>query len=180
MVCESLSESVSKICSFACFCFFIHTISMDKELHRIAITTIVYNDEGKFLITKRSMEKKAFPGKWTVPGGGLEVDDYINTEPTSNKQWYNAVEKTLRRELAEEVNIEVEKPYYLLDLTFIRPDNIPVLVLSYYAKYLSGEVKLDKDSTEFAWVSIEEAKNYDLIDGIYDELVMVGDILSKK
>ena len=54
----------------------------DKELHRIAITAIIYNDEGKYLITKRSLTKKASPGKWTVPGGGLNIDDYINSKPS--------------------------------------------------------------------------------------------------
>ena len=34
----------------------------DKELHRIAITAIIYNQEGKFLITRRSLKKKAFRG----------------------------------------------------------------------------------------------------------------------
>jgi hypothetical protein len=41
------------------------------------------------------------------------------------------------------------------------------------ADYTSGEVTLQKEECdEFAWVSLEEAKNYQLIDGIYDELVM--------
>lgn len=41
------------------------------------------------------------------------------------------------------------------------------------ANYVSGEVKLQKDETDkYAWVSLKEAKKYDLIDGIYDELVM--------
>ena len=122
----------------------------DRELHRIVITAIIYNGAGQYLVTKRSPTKKVFPNKWTVPGGGLEVDDYIN-EPVSTKagQWYYALEKALRREVTEEVNVEISKPIYLLDLTFIRPDNIPVLVLSYYAKYLSGEVKLDDDAVEY-------------------------------
>lgn len=156
---------------------------MDKELHRIAITTIVYNSEGKYLITKRSEAKKVFPGKWHVPGGGLEIDDYMHDAPTtSNGQWYHTVEKTLRRELKEETGIEVEKPEYLLDLTFIRPDNIPVLVLSYFAKYASGEVTLgiDADTVDFAWVTLEEAKNYDLIDGIWGELEEVDNILKSR
>lgn len=152
----------------------------DKELHRIAITGIIHNN-GKYLITKRSLNKKAFPGKWTVPGGGLETDDYMNTPPTTpDGQWYFAVEKTLRREIKEEVNLEVDKPKYLLDLTFIRPDGIPVVVLSFYCAYKSGEVKLDSDAIEFAWVTYEEAKNYDLIDGILKEIKMVDEILSGK
>lgn len=146
---------------------------LDRELHRIAITTIIHKD-GKYLLLKRAPHKKVHPNKWTVPGGGLMIDDYINEPQThGNAGWYGAVERALTRELREEVGVLVENPKYLLDLTFIRPDNIPVLVLSYYAKYVEGDVKLDEDSVEFAWVTLEEAKNYDLIAGIYDELEMV-------
>ena len=154
---------------------------MDKELHRIAITAIVYNDEGKYLITQRSPSKKAFPSRWTFPGGGLNTDDYTATPPTTKEgQWYNVIEKGLRREIKEETGLEVEKPEYLLDLTFIRPDNIPVLVLSYFCKYASGEVVLDEDSVAHAWVSLEEAKGYDLIDGLMDELEMVDKVLKER
>ena len=153
----------------------------DKELHRIAITAIIHNQDGKFLITKRSLKKKAFPGKWTVPGGGLETDDYVNTPPThKGDQWYNTVEKTLKREVKEEVDLEIKKPKYLLDLTFIRPDGIPVLVLSYYCEFLSGEVKLDEDSIDHKWVTVKEAEGYDLIEGILEEIKMVEEILKKK
>lgn len=157
---------------------------MDKELHRIAITGIIYNDEGKYLITKRSLQKKAFPGKWTVPGGGISTDDYIETEPTNaSGQWYNVVEKTLRREILEEVNVEIERPEYLLDLTFIRPDGVPVLILSYMCKYMSGEVTVDGDggdTIDFAWATLGELKSYDLIDGILEEIEMVDKILKNR
>ncbi len=157
---------------------------MDKELHRIAITGIIYNDDGKYLVTKRSLEKKAFPGMWTVPGGGISTDDYIDTPPThANGQWYNIVEQTLRREIKEEVNVEIEKPEYLLDLTFIRPDNVPVLVLSYMCKYASGEVKIEGDNgdtIDFAWATLEDLKSYELIDGILEEIEMVDKILKSR
>ncbi len=152
----------------------------DKELHRITTTCIIYNDDSKFLVTKRSPTKKVHPDKWTVPGGGLNTDDYTSKPQThGNAGWYGAVETALLREIKEEVNVEIEKPTYLLDLTFIRPDGIPVLVLSYYAHYLSGEVKLDEDSTEYKWVTLEEAKSLDLISGIYEEIEMVNEILKK-
>ena len=156
----------------------------NQELHRIALTAIIYkveNDVIKYLITKRSEDKKAFPGKWTVPGGGLETDDYTNLKPTTeSNQWYNAVENALRREIKEEVNLEVGKLEYLLDIAFIRPDNIPVVILSYYGPYKFGEIKLDEDNTEYAWVTFEEAKEYNLIDGILGEIDMVEKILVKK
>ena len=148
----------------------------DRELHRITSTAIIYKDD-KFLILKRSSEKKAFPSKWTVPGGGLEIDDYINTPKNKEGLWYFAIEKSLQREIKEECNLEVGKAKYLLDITFIKPDGVPVIILSFYCKYKSGEIKLDKDSVDYAWVSYEEAKSYDLIDGILGELEMVDKIL---
>ena len=152
----------------------------DKELHRVTVTAIIHKD-GKYLITKRSHRKKSFPNKWTVPGGGLEVDDYINDKPdTISGQWYYAIEKTLRREVREEVNLEIEKPNYLLDLAFITPDGQPCIVLSYWAEYKSGEVKLDDDSIEYKWVSLEEAKEYDLIKGIWEEIKMADKIIKNK
>jgi len=155
----------------------------NKELHRITSTAIIYKEKDgvfKYLITQRSLEKKAFPGKWTVPGGGLETDDYTNTPADVNGQWYNAIESSLRREVKEEVNLVVGKMKFLLDITFIIPDGTPAIILSYYGPYESGEVKLDDDADKFAWVTAEEAKDYDLIDGILGEIEEVDKILKEK
>ncbi len=144
---------------------------MDKELHRIALTAIIHKD-GKYLITKRSLKKKAFPGMWTVPGGGLEIDDYVNEPKTTSEHWYGALENALRREIKEEVGLEVGEFTYLLDITYLRGD-VPVVILSYYCPYKSGEVTLDEDSIDFAWVTYDEAKSYDLVEGLIDEVKLV-------
>ena len=156
---------------------------MNKELHRITSTAIIYRKKGKdnkYLITRRSLEKKAFPGKWTVPGGGLETDDYTNLPKTTNNLWYFAIEKSLRREVKEEVNLEVGKVKYLLDITHILPDGTPAIILSFYCSYKLGKVKLDEDNVDFAWVTHKEAKKYDLIEGILEEIEMVDKILKGK
>ncbi|MDD5145157.1 MAG: NUDIX domain-containing protein [Candidatus Pacebacteria bacterium] len=150
----------------------------DKELHRVTSTAIIYKD-GKFLLTQRSFDKKVFPGKWTVPGGGLEVDDYINLPADGEGQWYHAIEKSLRREIKEETGLEVGILNFLVDIAFIKPDGMPVVVLSYWTDYKSGEVKLDKDSADYAWVTYEEAKKYDLIKGILGEIEIVDKIKSR-
>jgi len=149
----------------------------DRELHRIANTAIIYNDKQEFLILKRSPLKKAFPNKWTVPGGGLEVDDYINTKKTTKDHWYYALENSLRREIKEECNLEVGEIKYLLDIAFIRPDGIPVLILSFYAPFKSGEIKLSDGNVDYKWVTHKEAKKYDLVEGLIDEIKMVNDII---
>lgn len=148
----------------------------NKELHRIVITAIIIKD-GKYLITQRNKDKKAWPLMWIVPGGGMETDDYINTEKTNEDCWYFAVENTLKREVREEVGLEIEKANYLLDLAFIRKDSVPVIVLSFYCNWKEGEVKLNEENIDYKWVSFEESKEYDLCPGILGEIKMVDKIL---
>jgi NADH pyrophosphatase NudC (nudix superfamily) len=53
--------------------------------------------------------------------------------------------------------------------------------VSLYADYAGGEVQLAEDElSEHAWVTLEEAKKYDLIENIYEQLVKVDEIHSKK
>ncbi len=148
----------------------------DIELDRIVATAIIIKD-GWFLITKRSPQKKMFPNLWTVPGGGIEVDDYINTPKSNSDCWYFALAKSLQREVMEETGVEIGRINYLLDLAFIKPDGVPVITLSFYCQWKSGEVKLNEESTDYVWISFEEAKNYQLVPGILGEIEMVDKIL---
>ena len=144
----------------------------DYRLHEVVITAIVIKSD-KYLITRRSANKKRFPGKWTVPGGKLEVSDYIDLPKETEFYWYNVLEKVLRREVKEEVGIEIKNIEYVTSLATIHDDGNPSLVISCLADYLSGEIELQKDEAdEYAWVSLGEAEEYDLLDGIYEELVM--------
>ena len=129
---------------------------------KIDFTSEVFIDyKNKVLLRKH--EKY---GIWHSVGGHVELDEDPN--------------QAALREVKEEVNLEIEKPEYLLDLTFIRPDGIPVVVLSYYAKHKSGEVKIDADSIDYKWVTPLEAKKIDLIEGIAEEIEMVDTIINAK
>src|SRR3989344_9202626 len=144
----------------------------NKFLHEVAITAIIVKD-GKYLITRRAMTKKRWPGMWTVPGGKLETADYMSWPKDTHGYWYNVLEKTLRREVKEEVGLEIKDIVYVTSLATGHEDKAPSLVISCMAEWANGEVALQLEECEqFAWVSLEEGKNSDLIDGIYDELAM--------
>lgn len=159
----------------------------NQYLHEVAITAIIIKNDPairqladsspiKYLITRRSANKKRFPGMWTVPGGKLETQDYLSLPKDTEHYWYNILEKVLRREVKEEVGIDIENIEYVTSLATVHADKSPSLVISCMADFAGGEVKLKEDeSDQFAWVTLEEAKNYELIDGIYDELVMAED-----
>ncbi len=151
----------------------------DPRLHIVAVTGIIEKD-GKYLILKRSEKEIAYPGFWTVPGGKLVRHEYENLPRTTETDaWYEIVAVTLAKEIKEEAGLEVEDIKYLTDLTFIRPDNIPVLTLSYYCRHKAGEVILGKDIVDFAWIEPVEGKNYQIIPGILEEIIAVHKILNK-
>lgn len=153
---------------------------MDNKLHEVVITAIVVRD-GKYLITRRAKTKKRFPGMWTVPGGKLETADYTSLPRDTKSYWYNVLEKTLRREAQEEVGIRIKNIQYVTSLATVHDDGSPSLVISCLADYDSGEIRLQSEETDaHAWVTIREAKKYDLIDGIYDELAMAESKLKGK
>jgi len=149
-----------------------------NKAHYIVVTGILVKD-GKFLITKRADWEKAFPGRWTVPGGKLEVLDYALRKMDTQHHWYNVLEDVLAREIKEEAGIEIKNIGYVTSMVYIRPDNVPCLIVSLYAEPLKedSKIKLCDALTEFAWVDLEEAKKYDLIDGIYDELSILDNHL---
>jgi 8-oxo-dGTP pyrophosphatase MutT (NUDIX family) len=148
----------------------------NKEFHRVVSTAIVHKD-GKYLILRRALNKKMFPGRWTLPGGGLTVDDYALAPKTTPDAWYFVVANSLRREVKEETSLDVDQFNYLFDLAFIRPDGVPVITLSYWGNWKSGEVKLNNENIDYKWVTLEEAKNYDLIEGLLEEMAMADRII---
>jgi 8-oxo-dGTP pyrophosphatase MutT (NUDIX family) len=157
----------------------------NQYLHEVAITAIIVKEGNKYLITRRSPNKKRFPGKWTVPGGKMETKDYLALPKDTEFYWYNVLERTLKREVWEEVGLEVKNVEYLTSLATVHEDppspngsgeasGTPSLVISCIADFVSGDVKLQEGETDaFEWVTTEESKNYDLLDGIYEEFVMI-------
>lgn len=140
--------------------------------HEVAITAIVVKD-GKYLITRRVLTKKRFPGKWTVPGGKLEMSDYANLPKDTEDCWYNVIERVVRREVKEEVGLEIKDIEYVTSLTTIDKDGTPILIISCMAEWESGEVVLQESETDqHAWVTTAESKTYDLIGGIEEEFMM--------
>jgi len=152
-------------------------VRYDKnQLHYVAATVILARD-GKFLIAKRADWEKAFPSKWTVPGGKLEVLDYMLREKDTSVHWYNVLEELARREVQEEVGLRVGAVDYVTSLVYVRPDGIPSLIVSLWSDDFSGDVVLCDALSDYAWVTLEQAKEYDLIEGIYEELVILDERL---
>ncbi|MFH1327154.1 MAG: NUDIX domain-containing protein [archaeon] len=147
-----------------------------NQVHYVTATVILVKD-GKFLICKRAGWEKAFPNMWTVPGGKLEVLEYLLKSKDTSDQWYNVIENLAKREVMEEVRLELKELNYVTSLVYIRSDNIPSLIISLWAEPKKGDIRLCNALTDYKWVTLEEAKGYNLIPGIYEELEMLDNKL---
>jgi len=136
----------------------------------VAIAAVIMKDK-KCLVIKRSPEKKRFPNLWTIPGGKLEPADYENLPRTTEHYWYRILERTLEREVKEEVNLTIKNVTYLTSMVSNHEGNH--LVISCLADYADGIITLDqREAVDFKWIDMEEASGIDLIDGIYEEIIL--------
>ena len=147
--------------------------SVRSKAHYIAVTGIIRKGD-KYLICKRSDKEKAFPGKWCVPGGKIEQSDFINTKKDTHDHWLGIFERILKKEIKEETNLEIHNIGYVSSAAFIRANGFSTIIVSLFADYLDGSVKLNPEELiEFVWVTLEEAKGYDLIENIWEQIEIV-------
>ena len=149
----------------------------DKLFYFVANVVVYRPADGRCLILKRSEREKVHPGKYCVPGGKLEWAQLDIQHPTRMNgdviDFENAVEDLLVRETKEEAGITIDsKLRYLNSVAFVRPDEIPVVLVKFAAKYVTGEVVVEAEAfSDYAWVNAEEVKKYDCIQGIPEEIV---------
>ncbi|MEJ8546962.1 8-oxo-dGTP diphosphatase MutT [Brevibacillus borstelensis] len=104
---------------------------------------IIGNEQGQVLIARRK-KGKSQEGMWEFPGGKIEEGE--------------SVEACLKRELLEEMNIEID-PYELFGVNDHRYGSTPIRLTAYKAKYAGGEIVLT-DHDEFRWVHPSELQEY--------------------
>lgn len=100
-----------------------------------------------FLLAKRSVHDDQAAGKWSVPGGKVEIvlED-------------NIVENAVKREVKEEVGVEISNISYIYSRSFIHSSGNHVVVLGFVSDYVAGEPKALEDHDEIAWVKKSELK----------------------
>lgn len=158
----------------------------ENKLFYFVANVVVYREsDGRCLILKRSEREKVHPGKYAVPGGKLEWGQLDITKPTRMNgdvfDFEDAVEDLLMREVKEEAGIEIDRGLkYINSNAFVRPDEVPVVLVKFAAKYISGDIQLEEDAfVDYAWVNRDEIKNYDCIKGICDEVSKVIELFEK-
>jgi len=112
-----------------------------KEV-RVTQKAIIFNEEGKFLIMRRTGTAPASPNKWDFPGGELDFG-----EDTTNG---------IVREIREECELDVND-IKLFDIeSHINEKGDFWVTVAYTARARSNEIKLSFEHNKFRWVSAED------------------------
>lgn len=154
----------------------------DKLFYFVANVVVYRESDGRCLILKRSEHEKVNAGKWCVPGGKLEWAQLDITKPTKMNgnvlDFEDAVEELLVRETKEEAGIVIERELrYINSVAFVRPDGIPTILIKFATKHKKGDVVLEDGAfIDHAWVNEEEARKYECIQGIPEEIAKATEI----
>ena len=117
---------------------------------------VVLNKRDEVLILKRPSTDDWAPNKWALPGGKLEP----NESPLS----------AAIRETKEETTLDVRK-LKIINLTLDNP------IAPYYTRHYTGNVQIDFEHTDWAWVARADIETYDLAPGVlklYDWVLQNG------
>ncbi|MDD5174368.1 MAG: 8-oxo-dGTP diphosphatase MutT [Candidatus Omnitrophica bacterium] len=114
--------------------------------HKRQVTAAVIEKGGRILIAQRR-RGRTLGGRWEFPGGKIEPGETPET--------------CLKRELKEEFDIESEIGQFIIASRF-RYCLVPIELLAYRVKHLSGEFKVNEHE-EIRWVSPSELGSYDFM-----------------
>jgi A/G-specific adenine glycosylase len=115
-----------------------------NPIPRKAIGVAVIRDDRGLILIDRRPENGLLGGLWEFPGGKIEPGE--------------TVEECIRREIKEEIDIEVEVIDHLIAIDHAYT-HFRVNLQVYNCRYLSGEPKAI-ECEEIRWVSLEEIEKY--------------------
>lgn len=133
--------------------------NMRHNFNSVNVSTIIFNQKGQVLLGKRSMSEDVYPGLWGIPGGKVDV------EPCDN----GAIETNLKREVKEEIGIEIEPIFYLTSNCLVKGDEAK-LYLIFVSEHLSGEPAALEDTEEVKWFALDELTPEMLTPRTYDNI----------
>jgi 8-oxo-dGTP diphosphatase len=126
---------------------------------RFACVCILFNEENKILLLKRSENDQWMAGKFALVGGGCEE--------------HEIPEETMIREIKEETNLSVKKP----KLVYSTIEGNTFVYVFIAKTNNSDRIKINDEHTGYVWVNSSEISTHDTVPNIMDMIKRVHEIL---
>lgn len=127
----------------------------NKGVFRIAVRGVIMH-KGKFLLMKRSKIARGEHGYWELPGGGLDFGE--------------APEEALKREVQEEVQMDVEVIKPLSVWHYVRKNNLQIIGFTYLCTTKDDTVTLSDEHLEHTWIQHDQIEAYKIFPELAQEI----------
>jgi len=127
-----------------------------ENVQKVVVGSVIEND-GRFLVVKRSSKEEFFPNKWELPSGKVEFGE----EP----------DKALAREVFEETGLQTitfvpfKCTHYLIEKPEKNRHTVQILYLASVAK--PSKITLSNEHDDYKWITPEELKKLNTFDDMY-------------
>ncbi len=118
----------------------------------VGVGAVIIKD-GKILLVKRGNEPNKY--MWSIPGGIVKVGETLA--------------EALKREVAEEVGLEIEvgDVACVSEEIFRDEDNkirFHYVIIDFFAEVVGGELKADSDALDARWVPLDDIYSLEVVD----------------
>lgn len=115
----------------------------------LSVRLIVRNDDGQVLILRRPLNSHGAEG-WCLPGGKVDFGD--------------TAEATVTKELEEETALTCTKARFLFYQDSLPNEESSMHVVNlYFECEAEGQMQLNEESTDSAWISADDMADYRLV-----------------
>jgi 8-oxo-dGTP diphosphatase len=129
----------------------------------------VYRD-GQYLLAERAAEEDHAAGALSLVGGKVEPDeggeDVLASEAREGSSEHGSdgvLAATVRREVHEEVGVELDEVVYVTSSRFVDDGGTPVVNAVFLARHAAGEprVREPEELADVAWLVADAALDHD-------------------
>ena len=122
---------------------------------------VIENKQHELLLLRRSRSSSIGPGLWGFPAGRIEIGE--SPEQCSLRETHE--------EIGSDFNIELLKQFGPVRDT-LYGGNYTLFLFHY--RWKSGSITLNHEHTDYAWVCKENFHQYEVVDGVDEDICYLG------
>ena len=117
----------------------------------------------EMLLLRRAEHVRMFSNMWGPPAGGLEPKKDYSQPPIKGFSYPDVLLEAVVRETLEETGLIIPKAHWRILAAdgFHHQDGRPTVATFFYAPYLRRDIKIDSESTDWGWFSLEGIRYLD-------------------
>jgi 8-oxo-dGTP pyrophosphatase MutT (NUDIX family) len=127
---------------------------------------VIQNSDNKLLLLKRGADTKIGPNRWGFSSGHIEQEE--TPDQCSLRELNEELGSDYKLELLDKFGPVMDRFYGGKYQLFL-----------FHFRWCHGDITLNHEHTDYTWVGKEEFRNYDVVDGI-DEDIFYFDIWPNK